>query len=206
MDLEERATSAIDEENLNTRYHDYDYNDAFHDDNESQATAENAAFLAPSKKSAHPGLKDSTKHKGAIKSKWLSRSPRMLDDDRDNGDDDVPASLLIEEEEDVPCLSRQAGPQNAAKRTRKATASRRRKSDAQWAAAQAGQRLHEDDAPYNSNPITPNPQVFGSSRRDMAMWNWANVTNMDMYMQEVYSYYRGGGIWCICLDRLLYIL
>ncbi|ORY79546.1 APG9-domain-containing protein, partial [Protomyces lactucae-debilis] len=43
--------------------------------------------------------------------------------------------------------------------------------------------------------------------RDWAMWRWANVhTNLDNFLQQVYGYYDGNGIWSILLSRTLSVL
>lgn len=39
--------------------------------------------------------------------------------------------------------------------------------------------------------------------RERALWKWANVENLDLFLQEVYSYFLGNGIYCILLNRAL---
>lgn len=41
---------------------------------------------------------------------------------------------------------------------------------------------------------------------EKALWNWVNVYNLDAFLQEVYSYYEGKGIYCIALSRGLNLL
>jgi autophagy-related protein 9 len=41
---------------------------------------------------------------------------------------------------------------------------------------------------------------------DRAMWNWVNVYNLDAFLQEVYYYYEGKGIYSIALTRGLNLL
>lgn len=41
---------------------------------------------------------------------------------------------------------------------------------------------------------------------EKALWNWINVYNIDVFLQDVYSYYEGGGIFCIALSRGLNLL
>lgn len=41
---------------------------------------------------------------------------------------------------------------------------------------------------------------------ERALWNWVNVYNLDAFLQEVYVYYEGKGIYSIALSRLLNLL
>jgi autophagy-related protein 9 len=50
------------------------------------------------------------------------------------------------------------------------------------------------------------PGVAARSARDKAEWRWANVTNLDQFMLDVYNYYEGCGIWCILTDRGLHLM
>lgn len=206
-DIEERAGLAIDEENLAARYEDYELHDGLFDGNGSRMTTESAPFLPQQgKKKLHKSPGTDRKTKGGSKAKWLSRSPRILDDD---GDDDVPASLLIEEEEeDSGGPSRPAAPLQPPTQAKAVPIPGPSTPDAEarWAAAQTRQRLHEDNETRRPKPIVPKPGMFSANPQEKAMWMWINVTNLDRFMGEVYAYYRGAGIWCICLDRLLNIL
>lgn len=42
--------------------------------------------------------------------------------------------------------------------------------------------------------------------RERALWRWINVEDLDSFLQEVYIYYVGKGIWAIALSRLLNLL
>ncbi|CAG8511318.1 11271_t:CDS:10 [Ambispora leptoticha] len=42
--------------------------------------------------------------------------------------------------------------------------------------------------------------------RELTMWKWANVENLDLFCEQVYSYYVGKGKYCILLSRFLNIL
>jgi autophagy-related protein 9 len=206
-DIEERAAMAIDEENLATRYQDYELHEELFDGHESRLTTESTAFLPQQgKKMAHKSLSRDRKSKGGSKAKWLSRSPRVLDDD---GDDDVPASLLVEEEEEEGGgPSRATAPQQSPKPAKAApiTDASTRNAQARWATVQERQRLHEDKERMKPTAAVPKPGMFSASRKERAMWMWINVTNLDRFMGEIYAYYRGAGIWPICLDRLLNLL
>jgi autophagy-related protein 9 len=41
---------------------------------------------------------------------------------------------------------------------------------------------------------------------EKALWNWVNVYNLDAFLQEVYYYYEGKGIYSIALSRGLNLL
>ncbi|EEB07973.1 autophagy associated protein Atg9 [Schizosaccharomyces japonicus yFS275] len=40
---------------------------------------------------------------------------------------------------------------------------------------------------------------------ERALWYWANVENMDVFLNEIYAYYQGKGFWCIILHRFLQV-
>jgi hypothetical protein len=46
----------------------------------------------------------------------------------------------------------------------------------------------------------------GMGARERALWRWINVEDLDGFLQEVYLYYVGKGIWAIGLSRLLNLL
>ncbi|CDU22285.1 related to ATG9-integral membrane protein required for Cvt and autophagy transport [Sporisorium scitamineum] len=48
--------------------------------------------------------------------------------------------------------------------------------------------------------------VGGLSAKQKALWMWANVDNLDAFLQEVYAYYVGRGVICIALSRSLNLL
>ena len=46
----------------------------------------------------------------------------------------------------------------------------------------------------------------GLDAYERALWSWVNVYNLDAFLQEVYHYYLGKGIYCIALSRGLNLL
>ncbi|WVO15865.1 hypothetical protein L204_103527 [Cryptococcus depauperatus] len=46
----------------------------------------------------------------------------------------------------------------------------------------------------------------GLSDYERALWKWVNVEDLDGFLQEVYNYYKGKGIYCIALSRVLNLL
>lgn len=41
------------------------------------------------------------------------------------------------------------------------------------------------------------------SPMERSLWIWANVSNLDLFLTEVYDYYMGNGFYCICLKNML---
>ncbi|CEP62561.1 autophagy protein ATG9 LALA0_S05e08372g [Lachancea lanzarotensis] len=52
---------------------------------------------------------------------------------------------------------------------------------------------------------TPTNRLNTLSPRERALWKWANVENLDLFLQEVYDYYLGNGFFCICIEKVLNI-
>ncbi|KAJ7709570.1 autophagy protein Apg9-domain-containing protein [Mycena rosella] len=52
----------------------------------------------------------------------------------------------------------------------------------------------------------PFKQMRGLDAYERALWNWVNVYNLDAFLQEVYYYYEGKGIYSIALSRGLNLL
>lgn len=66
--------------------------------------------------------------------------------------------------------------------------------------------LNTEDA-TQSEPSERQPkQMRGLDAYERALWNWVNVYNLDAYLQEVYYYYEGKGIYSIALARGLNLL
>ena len=121
-------------------------------------------------------------------------------------DDEVPQSLLIEgRDEALPAMTAQrqvdlsppvAGPSNPG-------------TNARWRAAQAHQRLHLDTVPPRIRPRGLDFRSKGGNSLDpkeKALWMWTNVSNLDIFLKDVYDYYTGNGIWSITLSRMLNLL
>ncbi|KAK8858925.1 hypothetical protein IAR55_003156 [Kwoniella newhampshirensis] len=50
------------------------------------------------------------------------------------------------------------------------------------------------------------PSRNGLNDYEKALWKWVNVEDLDGFLQEVYEYYKGKGIYCIALARVLNLL
>jgi autophagy-related protein 9 len=208
-DLEERAGLVLDEENLGDAFHDYDLDRADVFDGEaSRVTTESTAFLPQQHGRRHQtqARNEGRNTKDNSKPSWMAQSPRILEDD---GDDDVPASLLIEGD-DLPGPSQPPRPRNTQEnrvpKHRSALEPSTNDTRSQWDTAQVHQRLHQEDGLGQPPPAVPKRTMLTGSPRDKALWTWLNATNLDHFMGEVYDYYTGAGIWCICLQRVLSLL
>lgn len=72
-------------------------------------------------------------------------------------------------------------------------------------------RGNNNDNPGNDrqNATAINQQIFNARKlpsRERALWMWANITNLDIFLQDVYDYYIGNGWYCIALERFLDLL
>jgi len=208
-DLEERAGLVLDEENLGDAFHDYDLGraDIFEGD-DSRATTESTAFLPQQRGRRLPTQtrNEAKNTKDNSKPDWIAQSPRILEDD---GDDDVPASLLIEGDDvagpSQPPQQRSTRPQRADK-PHSVPELAKNDTRSRWDAAQAHQQLHQEDDVSRLPPMVPKRALPMGSPRDKALWTWLNATNLDHFIGEVYDYYTAAGIWCICLQRILSLL
>lgn len=212
LDLEDQAGFAQDEENLGFDFneHELQHADIFNAEDsriDSRLTTESTAFLrSPEQHSRRPKSGDGRNMKHGHRSTWLSRSPRLIEEE---GDDDVPASLLIEGGDNESVMGGNAGVQRETSggptRRTAIPGPSTQETRARWEAAQAHQQLHDDTGrrSFGQNPSTPRPGLIAAGAREKAMWTWINVTNLDGFVHEVYEYYEGSGIWCICLTRLV---
>ena len=192
-DLEDRAGMALDEENLGTGFHDYELDDALADAAASQA--------APSTRRASS--------RGTPARDVHSRTRGHQSAHRGNADeldDEVPQSLLIEDDDDVFPASRTRQSQGIPAPVPGPTS---RGTRAKWQATQDQQRLHPEDLPHSRQPGIPSRRgnTLGiMDPKERALWMWANVENLDNFLKDVYDYFLGNGIWCILLNRLLNLL
>jgi autophagy-related protein 9 len=192
-DPEDRA-GLLDEENLNHDFHDYDLQHA------EGLGVEDSRTTLGALPSPGRGPTEGRPHLGT-RSTWVPQ---------DDGDNEVPASLLVETEEAAPRTTR--GQSAGNKRQNQAAAipgsSRAR---AQWEATQAQQKLHDDRAfepsrRGNGLPSSLFAGMVSGSAKKKAEWRWANVSNLDTFIKDVYDYYLGHGIWCILTERILHLV
>lgn len=106
---------------------------------------------------------------------------------RNQADDDIPASLLME---DRPEQSTHAPPPPS------------HRTEMQWRKTQERQQLHPEHRPRPAVACVPNQDA---ALREQAMWLWTNVQNLDAFLLEIYQYFTGHGIWSILLSRFIHL-
>lgn len=198
VDIENRAGLALDEENLTHNFHD----DDIHDGNglalEDSRVSTNSMAPPARQNPTTPGRQ----RRPPAPTDWLSPE--------DEGDNDVPESLLVEHNE-TPTAAGTNPRRTGTRPSRHPAAAGPSRTQAQWETAQARQRLHPDEAYglplHEAHSAIPVRRVgLNANPKDKAMFRWANVSNLDNFMEEVYEYYLGAGLWCILLDRLLHLV
>ncbi|KZF21871.1 autophagy-related protein 9 [Xylona heveae TC161] len=213
-DIEERAGMALDEQNLDEPFHDYDLEHALADATESQVTTESTAFpkdyRGRSTTSPQAGPSKGPLGRGISRPKWMKGSPRGLD--AEEPDDDVPQSLLIEGGD----AARPTALGNSPSRRAHITLADppvpglpTREARKQWETTRTQQQLHPDmQIPRaRRQPTVPaGAGLMAANPKEKAMWMWANVEDLDNFLKDVYDYFLGNGIWCIMLSRALNLL
>ncbi|KAL8768456.1 MAG: hypothetical protein Q9209_005362 [Squamulea sp. 1 TL-2023] len=189
-DIEERAAMAASKKDSEEQFHDYDLDDEVAEAG-NRLHAETLGNRVVSK---------------ARERRVPQHTPSSNAPYAEEADDDVPQSLLIEdndsplsplqEQQPRPTASPIPGPASRATR-------------AKWRATQEQQRLHTDLPSRPSQSAQPGIRIPGlaiASPRERAMWRWANVEDLDNFLRDVYEYFLGNGIWCILLSRVLNLL
>ena len=142
--------------------------------------------------------------------RWLSTTRPLAE--VEEAEDDVPASLLIEDAQQDPrrrrqndALALESPIAQAVPQAGHADARIQR----QWLKAREQQALYEPEAvvrplhtetrPRNYNPLAH------ADRKQKAMWRWTNVHNLDHFLLQTYEYYVGHGFWSIVLRRCCYL-
>jgi autophagy-related protein 9 len=107
---------------------------------------------------------------------------------------DVPESLLIERSSNIDIIT--PVPTGGLQRRYSP------KSQVRFSASKRTPR--NPQVPCAVSPIVSSPP-YSSVHREEALWFWANITNVDRFLNEVYYYYRGAGFWCIACSRILHL-
>jgi autophagy-related protein 9 len=126
----------------------------------------------------------------------------------DEADDDVPASLLIETDDDGNPLPHPLPPRPGASNDPSSpnqlpTLPEEGGLQAKWNTTQQQQQLHDSPTQHQRRP---NLASFNLNPREKALWRWTNVENLDNFLKDVYDYYVGKGIYSITLNRILNLL
>ena len=198
---------AVDEENLGDHYADHELEDALAMASDTQSTQSIPL---------NQHSPNTRRNRVSGSSKWSKASPRSME--VDDGDGEVPASLLVEGDPDgmtsppppPPPPPPMARHKRAARTDTPVPGPSTPQLRQKWRATTEQQPLHNPTPPAN-----PPPQVWSVKQRsglafvdpkEKAMWRWANVENLDNFLKDVYIYFLGNGIWCIVLSRALNIL
>lgn len=141
-----------------------------------------------------------------------SLRPNIHQEDKNHepdSDDDVPQSFMIE----ATSPKRQTPTPAAAKgKSRQSTPLARAAVPAPSLPAPVSIPPRPSEVDVEETPRSSGQQpkqMRGLDAYERALWNWVNVYNLDAFLQEVYYYYQGKGIWCIALSRglnLLYVV
>ena len=192
-DMEERVSIALDEENLGIGFKDFEMDDALGDDATSQL--------------AGPSNLDTGRQSQGGATRSVTHQRRLNTDDLD---DEVPQSLLIEDGRyTAPQASARPSQAHAQALPPPVPGPASRGTRAKWQSTQDRQRLHDDVPPSlaRTRATTSAGHTMGLiDPKEKALWLWANVENLDNFLQDVYDYFVGNGIWCIFLSRLLNLL
>ncbi|KAL1881373.1 hypothetical protein VTK73DRAFT_4380 [Phialemonium thermophilum] len=198
-DIESEA-GLLDAENLNHQFYDDDLEHA-----EGLTQDDSRLSHLPS---SGPTIKDDRRGRpihSFASPRWLAHV--------DDGDDDVPASLLVEPHDisHSPPSGRRRKLSGQSHQPSSLDESSARKPRFQWEGATARHGLHDEDGmlAFQSRSVEPRgfmTSVIPGNAKQKAEWRWANVSNLDNFIKDVYDYYHGYGIWCILLERCLHLL
>jgi autophagy-related protein 9 len=204
-DLEAAHAMAIDEENLEGNFEEQDLEQLLAD-----AIASDAGTEAPNFASPEQGLRKPAKTGSKRRPKWMGDSPgTAIQEDDDN---DVPESLMLEGKKEKPSTRRYSqrklssharddsippvpGPNTPAVRN-------------QWETTRAQQPLYSN-GPHRTPPSVgriPGAGFLTADPKQRALWKWANVENLDNFLESVYAYYEEHGVWSICLRRAIQLM
>lgn len=204
-DHESQNVNAFDDDNLDERFHDQDLDRILADATTSDATSQSSAYPQSNLgSSAHHRLPP--KLSSSDRPRWpqdLGLSPIRQDDE-----DSVPESLLLEHNNDTQALLPQE-PRPARETWHELPTpvpgpSKGKNIQRRWDQAQPFQtanRAHPTAVPPRSSPTS----VFVDAA-ETAMWRWTNEQNLDRFFREVYDYYLGKGVWSIMLSKVIGLL
>ncbi|KAH6681235.1 autophagy protein Apg9-domain-containing protein [Plectosphaerella plurivora] len=134
--------------------------------------------------------------------------PTAWRDQEDEADNDVPGSLLVELHGPRPPIHADKRLDTSQPRNRGAAFNNPPRQGRTY----ADRPRHPVKALPKASPRA-NPMRLGTTNRtairdprELALWRWANVTNLDVFMKDVYEYYLGSGFWCIICERVLHLV
>lgn len=132
--------------------------------------------------------------------------PRSHDD---SSDDEIPQSFMVEAGPSAKKpIPHNARTKSSAKHSSKPSVARPLLPISNDDTLNLPPRPSEIDPPMSADlkPETPRKQMRGLDAYERALWNWVNVYDLDVFLQDVYRYYEGKGIYSIALARGLHLL
>ncbi|KAF2007876.1 APG9-domain-containing protein [Amniculicola lignicola CBS 123094] len=194
----------IDEENLEARFEAQDLENLLEDAASSQiSTTESTAFLPPNndrRSSTRPNA-------GGPSRPSFWNKPAQVRGAPADDDDDVPESLLLEGiREPAPKANQPRLPGEGLPPPVPGPSTRHTR--AQWETTRRQQRLHNEAVNTSRTPRWASSRrgTFATDPKEKALWLWVNITDLDGFLSEVYTYYQGCGKWSILLRRILNLL
>ncbi|KAL7266694.1 autophagy protein atg9 [Rhizina undulata] len=167
----------------------------------------NSSFLNPNSRTSY--VADMSRSRG---SRFV---PARFRDEEPEEVDEVPQSLLFEAGA-APVIAEPSGAPRPSNKGGLGTetgggdpgpntaAARERRLHDQWTAATA--QAQEREKKYQSEETRARARLGLIDPKERALWKWANVENLDNFLNDVYDYFLGKGIYSITLNRLLHLL
>ena len=201
---------AIDEENLGGHFEDQDLGALLAEAAGSEISERSVSTRLPEREAGRPSARAGPSR---TTPKWMQGNSRGRTA-RQEQDDEVPASLMLEEQRETsPMLGRKQRrgtgetqyelpppvPGPASGNTR-----------AHWESTKRHQQLHD----HRPAPVAPSSQrgrgparlSITADPKERALWRWAQVENLDGFLNDVYRYYEQKGILSMLLRQVLILL
>lgn len=129
----------------------------------------------------------------------------------ESSDDEVPQSFMIETNTQA---KRHHSPRQSKGKGKQASKHSSKHSVSRPILPVTSEDVHLPPRPSEIDPPTDEEPQAQSTRKQMrgldayerALWNWVNVYDLDVFLQDVYRYYEGKGIISIALARGLHLL
>ena len=124
----------------------------------------------------------------------------------DDGENDVPESLLVEPNE----VNKENGADTALPMARPPSSGLnhydRRAQARTHGRTTPPQRSNREAGLGVTQPRSLSRRVIPGGPKEKALWRWVNISNIDSFMRDVYDYYEGGGLICILCSNALWLL
>lgn len=210
-DVEERAGMAIDEENLGNQFHDHDLEDALADTSDAHKGDRDSQLFGRFSRTMGKEPLHKSRRIRSNRPRWMQSSPGSAEPD--DGENDVPPSLLVEGAPDGDGFDPPPPPPPPKNHSSPGIdepipGPSTQETRYQWNTTRAHQPLHSIPPRILPPSLSPRPRrgLAMVDPKEKAMWRWANVENLDNFVKDVYVYFLENGIWCIVLGRALNLL